>query len=433
MLFNAATHPAAAAHVDANIVAIVGLGYVGLPTALAYAGRGRGVIGIDTSEPRLRRIRTGEVDLLDGDRSRLARALSDPSFRLTADPTLLRCAGTVIVCVPTPVDEHMVPDLEPLKRACATVVRNASPGQTIVLTSTSYVGTTRELLIEPLANEGLDAGRDVFLAFSPERVDPGNGRFPQDAVPRVVGGATAECAERAARMIGAIAPHIHIVSSPEAAEMTKLYENTFRAINIAFANEMAGAASALGVRIDEVIDAAATKPYGFMRFTPGPGVGGHCIPCDPRYLQWQMQARRTPMPLLDRTMASIAERPAAIVTRIRDVLSDRGTGLRDARVLVAGVAYKPGVEDVRESPAGEIIASLRSRGAIVEYHDPMVPVFTDALGVKMRSVAVLQPETYDLILAHTIHPGFDAALLRSAPVLLDATYRLPGWPNRVLP
>lgn len=417
---------------DGNWVAIVGLGYVGLPTALAFIAAGRHVIGVDTSEARLRSIRIGAVDLVSGDRTRLREQRFD-ALDLTTVPAKTAAASTIVICVPTPVDVHLEPDLTAIRRACEAVVRFAVRGQTIVLTSTSYVGTTRDLLIDPLEAAGFTVGSDIFVASSPERIDPANDRYSREATARVVGGATKACAEHASVALGIAAGSIHLVSSPETAEMTKLYENTFRAVNISFANEMAGAARVLGVPIGEVIDAAATKPYGFMKFTPGPGVGGHCIPCDPHYLLWQLRAQSTEMSLVHQAMASIAERPSTIITRVQEVLSDRGRALRDARILVIGVAYKPGVEDTRGSPAAEIIAGLRTRGATVEYHDPKVETFRDAMGVEMHSVRSPRPESYDLVLVHTIQPGFDPATLRSAPLVMDATYAVDGLPNGVRP
>ncbi len=215
----------------------------------------------------------------------------------------LRSADAVIVCVPTPVDDHRAPDLGALGSACATVVEYAQPGQLLLLTSTTYVGCTHDLLVEPLRRRGLVAGRDIAVAFSPERIDPANERYPADRVPRVVGGATASCAGRASQVVAAVAPDVHVVSSAEAAEMTKLYENTFRAVNIALANELASVSRTLNLDAMEVIAAAATKPYGFFPFYPGPGVGGHCIPCDPHYLLWQLRALHHRAPLVEEAMA----------------------------------------------------------------------------------------------------------------------------------
>jgi UDP-N-acetyl-D-glucosamine dehydrogenase len=411
-------------------VAVVGLGYVGLPTAIALASRRCSVIGIDVSAARLDAIGSGAVDLLPSDLDRLASVLSDEQLRTTPDACALREASAVIICVPTPVDAQLIPDLGPLASACASVVENATPGQMIVLTSTTYVGSTRDYLVEPLERRGLRVGEDVHVAFSPERIDPGNAAFPQEVVPRVVGGVTARCTERASALIARIAPSVYPVSSAETAEMTKLHENTFRAVNIALANEMADLSRALGIEITEVIDAAATKPYGFMPFFPGPGVGGHCIPCDPHYLLWQMRARRVNAPLIEQAMTNIARRPGQVVSRAREVLADAGIPIRRARVAVVGVAYKPGVEDLRESPALEIIESLRNRGANVDFIDPIVRTLRLHDGSTMATAGAT-PEAFDLVIVHTRHPNVDHSWLADCERVLDTTYRLAEAANTV--
>jgi nucleotide sugar dehydrogenase len=409
-----------------QLIAVVGLGYVGLPTALAMREAGRSVLGIDISERRLGEIRAKECDLTAADRERLIAALdAGERFQVTADLDRLAEADAVLICVPTPIDAHHVPDLRALRACCETVCSRARRGQTIILTSTSYVGTTRDLLVGPLEARGLRVGHDVCVAFSPERIDPANSAFPQELVPRVLGASSPACAESATAIVSAVAPSVHVVSSPEAAEMTKLYENVFRAVNISLANEMAEAAQTLGLSAGEVIDAAATKPYGFMPFQPGPGVGGHCIPCDPHYLLWQLRPRRQPMPLLERAMAGIAQRPRHVAERAAELLSRHcSRGLSGARILIVGVAYKPAVADVRESPALTLIEILAGHGAEVAYHDPLVPVIERG-DEALIAVAEPEPEAYDLMIAHTIHPGVDYGFLEAAPALLDCTYRLP--------
>src|SRR5690606_8574069 len=265
-------------------IAIVGLGYVGLPTALAYHHAGARVLGLEISPQRIASIRAGGADLLPSDQERLGAALDDDGFTISDDATQLSRASAVIVCVPTPVDHHLVPELSMLRAACADVVANAVHGQVLMLTSTSYVGCTQDLLVTPLTERGLTVGTDVSVAFSPERIDPGNDSYEHELVPRVVGGATPSCELRASAVLSRYTARVHRVDSLAAAEMTKLLENTFRAVNIALANEVADICRELDVPVTQVIDAAATKPYGFMAFTPGPGVGGHCIPCDPHYL-----------------------------------------------------------------------------------------------------------------------------------------------------
>ncbi|WP_344292045.1 nucleotide sugar dehydrogenase, partial [Streptomyces synnematoformans] len=301
-------------------MAVVGLGYVGLPTALALLAAGAPVVGVDSDPRRLEAVRRGRVDLLPDER----RRLGGPSFTLTADPARLAGADAVVICVPTPVDARRRPEPTALRAACAAAVARAHRGQTLVLVSTSWVGTTRELLLRPLEARGLRPGQDVFVACAPERIDPGNAAHPQHTVRRVVGGVSPECARRAAAYVEPVAAGIHVVGSPEAAELTKLLENTFRAVNIALANEFAAIAGHLGLDAAEIVDAAATKPYGFLPFQPGPGAGGHCIPCDPHYLLWRLRGERVPAPVTETAMAALAARPHTVARRALDLLAGRG-------------------------------------------------------------------------------------------------------------
>jgi len=410
-------------------VAIVGLGYVGLPTSLAFAAAGVRVLGIDVSQERLDVIQSLRADLVDSDRERLAAALEDEGYELTSDASQLRRAAAVIVCVPTPVDEYLVPDLKILRSACRTVVENAVRGQLLVLTSTTYVGTTRDLLAAPLEERGLIPGIDVNVAFSPERINPGTDSFAHEDVPRVVGGITAGCAEAAASLIRTYTRLVHMVSSADAAEMTKLVENSFRAVNIALANEFADISHALELDVMEVIDAANTKPYGFMKFTPGPGVGGHCIPCDPHYLLWQMKKQRRSAPVLEQSMNAISARPGRVVDRIRNVLSDHNVSLQSARVLVVGVAYKPDVEDLRESPALEIIDELAEAGTTVGYHDALFPSLRLRSGHELEHVADPAAFEADLVVWHTPHTGVDLDWAGPDQLVLDTTFRLANSKN----
>jgi nucleotide sugar dehydrogenase len=408
------------------------MGVVGLPTALALHRRGIGVIGVDVSAARLAAISGRQVDLLPDELSALGTALAAPRFRITDDSAGIAQADTVFICVPTPVDAHLNPDLRALRSACASVVEHARPGQILILTSTTYVGSTRDLLVAPLAERGMAVGRDIHVAFSPERIDPGIVEHKQTATPRVVGGVTDACTERAASVIGLLAPSVHLVSSPEAAEMTKLYENTFRAVTLALANEFAGICRALALNAVEVTEAAATKPYGFLACYPGPGVGGHCIPCDPHYLLWQLRSRRTPAPLIERAMSAIAERPQQVVARAVELMSDLGRGLNGARVLVVGVSYKPGVRDVRESPALQIIPALEERGARVHYYDPLVPTMALGDGRAMAAETCPTEADWDLVLLHTVHPQHDYSWVSRCATVLDATYRFDVAPQRHL-
>jgi nucleotide sugar dehydrogenase len=401
---------------DLPTVAVVGLGYVGLPIALGLEEIGCTVIGLEISRSRIAAIRELSVDILPEDHVRLSTALRGDRLHLTDDSAAIAAADAVMVCVPTPVDESLAPDLGALKAACATVVANARVGQVIILTSTSYVGCTRDLVVDPLTERGFTVGTDVFVAFAPERIDPGRAHYSQRMVPRVVGGVSPACVRRAAEVIGRVAP-VHTVSSAEAAEFTKLLENSFRAVNIAFANEMESAAMSLGLQYDEVVSAAATKPFGFMPFNAGVGVGGHCIPCDPHYLLWQLRRERTAAPVLQRAMEGIAARPSEIVDRaIRD-LADEGIAIRGASVMVVGVAYKPGVEDMRESPALEVLERLRASGANVRYTDALIPAVQLHDGVAMVSVADPASIETDLVIVHSMHPGVSHEWLAGRRVL----------------
>lgn len=406
---------------------MIGLGYVGLPTALALRASGVRVIGIDVSADRLRDIRAGAVDLAPRDRERLADALLDAAFLLTDDPRASAWADTVVICVPTPVDRHQVPDLSMLTTACASAVAYAVPGQLLVLTSTSYVGTTHDLLLAPLAARGMKVETDVFVAFAPERIDPGNADHSQDLTPRVVGGAGRRSTVSAASVFARIAPSVHTVGSPELAEMTKLWENTFRAVNIALANELADSCAVFGLEPRAVIDAAATKPYGFMPFYPGPGVGGHCIPCDPHYLLWQLRAERIPSPVVDASMRAIAERPGRMAGLITAKLAARGIPVAGARVLMVGIAYKRGVADVRESPALEIMGLLADWGATIAFTDPLVPR-AELRGATLTGLTDPWEQRWDLVVLHTLHPGTDLSRLGPEHTVLDISQdrRGPG-------
>jgi UDP-N-acetyl-D-glucosamine dehydrogenase len=415
-------------------VAIVGLGYVGLPTALGFYAAGVPVIGVDISAERITEVLTGTPDLLDSDlrRLELARLDNDP-FSVSRDAASIKAADCVIICVPTPIDDRQIPNLRPLKAVCDSVVANAREGQTFVLTSTTYVGCTRDLLVNPLAEAGLVAGRDVHVCFAPERIDPANTQFEMTSVPKVVGGVTEACAVAAAAVLQSVSQRIHFVSSPEAAEMTKLLENTFRAVNITLANEVGDIAQTLDLDPIEVIDAAGTKPYGFMPFYPGPGVGGHCIPCDPHYLLWQLREARVYPPVISAAMQGIATRPARIVQRAAEVVEISGRPLRGSRVLVVGVSYKPNVVDTRESPAIDVIAGLRARGARVSIYDPLAERVCVA-GELFSSVETpLDPGEHDLVVVTCRHDGIDEDFLAEAELVLDATYALPEAANRFVP
>ncbi|KAB1662556.1 nucleotide sugar dehydrogenase [Pseudoclavibacter chungangensis] len=408
-------------------IAIVGMGYVGLPTALAFSAAGVRVLGIDAKAERLDAIRAGDVDLVPSDRARLYETnLMTPEerWRLSSDASEASQARAVIVCVPTPIDEHAVPDLRALRGACDALVDNARPGQVLILTSTSYPGCTRDFLVAPLAERGLRAGVDVHVAFSPERINPADETFTHEAVPRVVGGSSARCAEEAAEVLRQYVSTTHLVPTLEAAEMTKLLENTFRAVNVAFINEFANVCRSLDISVNDVIDAAATKPFGFMSFRPGPGVGGHCIPCDPHYLLWQLRSDHLQAPLLEQAMNDLAVRPRHVAERVRTLLGELGVPPKRARVTVVGVSYKPDVADVRESTAVEIIELLNREGIGVAFVDPYVSSLRLADGTVLEAGDAATDGHADVVLLHTRHSAMDLGWLAGHPGVLDASFSL---------
>jgi len=422
------------------VVAVVGLGYVGLPTAIAMRNAGCRIVGIDVSAGRLETIRAGEAELLESEREDLQGHLAAEGFALTDRIEALDAADLVLICVPTPVDEQHRPDPEILRGACAAVVAHARQGQTLVLTSTTYVGCTRELLVQPLAARGLEVGRDVCVAFAPERIDPGVAGHEQLQTPRVLGGVTETCFRHAAELLRYTCKQLHRVSSPEAAEMVKLYENTFRAVNIALAFEIAEACRTHGLDPIEVTDGAATKPYGFMAHYPSAGVGGHCIAVDPHYLLHPLREHGRPARMAEEALRKLAGRPRHVAWRAHEILVELDRRLAEARILVVGVSYKSSVADTREAPAVEIIRRLRAEGAHVDYHDPLVEEL-ELDGELLRGIdpdprrdgGGFGPEDYDLAILATVHGEYDYGWLARCPAVLDCTYRTPGGRRRFLP
>ena len=403
-------------------VAVIGLGYVGLPTALSFATGGAIVIGYDINAGRVSDIEAGRVDLLDGDFKRLESYRGTSELTFVSSPEAIASADVVIICVPTPVDQMHVPDLTALSHACDQVVARSKVGQSIILTSTTYVGCTREMLVERLEARGLRIGVDVNVAFSPERIDPGNAAHVPERTPRVVGGATPRCAEVVSSILSSISADTYSVSSLEVAELAKLLENSFRAVNIALANEFADVARHFRVDPMEVVEAAATKPFGFMPFYPGAGAGGHCIPCDPHYLLWQLRASRHDSPITQSAMNAIAARPRAVVRRARDTLANMRTAISGAQILVVGVSYKPNVADLRNSPALEIIEELMQLGANVAFTDPLIDEIS-VRSVRMKRHVDVGGQPWDLAIIHTLHDEIDSSFSGSTRAVLDTTYR----------
>jgi len=410
---------------DATI-GVIGLGYVGLPLAVAFAKAGLPVIGVDADAGRSARIRAGVSPVEDVPSDELAPLVTARRLVVADGIAALTAADAIIICVPTPLGKSKEPDISHIVAATEDVARILRAGQLIVLESTTYPGTTEEVLLPRFAAAGLTVGHEFFLAFSPERIDPGNRRFGLTNIPKVVGGVTASCMALASALYGLIIERVVPVSSPQAAELVKLFENIFRSVNIALVNELAIMCRRLGLSVWEIIDAAATKPFGFMPFQPGPGIGGHCLPSDPYYLSW-----RARMMGYEARFIAFADEinrgmPGYTVQLAIDALNDLGRPLKGSRLLVLGVAYKAGVGDVRDSPAVEIIDALVLRGARVDYADPHVPTLT----VGSRSLTAVDWAAslgaYDLVLVLTAHREFDPVrLVREARLVLD-TRNLTG-------
>ncbi len=412
------------------LVAVVGLGHAGLPTAIALRRAGFRIVGIDTSSRRLSDIRSGQAELSRAARADLQAHLRDEDFVLTDELDAVHAADCVLICVSTAVGADGRPSCEALTRACAAIVQHARAGQTLVLTSTTHIGSTRELLLEPLAERGLCVGEDVFVAFSPERIDPGAPDHEQLWGSRVVGAVTETCFGHAAELLRPICRELHRVSSPAAAEMVKLYESSFRAVNIALAFEMADVCRTHALDPIEVTDAAATKGFGFMAHYPSAGVGGHAIGVDPHHLLHPMRERGRPATLTGEALRIVAARPRRVAQRAHELLMRSGKQLREVRVLVVGAAYKPGVADCAHAPAVEIISRLQADGAQVDFHDPLVPVLRvdgeDLHSIDpdpRRDASGFGPEDYELAIVVGIQPGHDYGWLRRCPQVLDCTYR----------
>ena len=425
-------------HIEARTsrLAIVGQGYVGLPVAVEFAATGFSVTGLDTDPDRVAALSFGRSCSPDVTNTDLMALLREGRYQATTDFGVLERSDVVIICVPTPLRKSKDPDIACVVAAGEAVAARFRPGQLVVLESTTYPGTTDELLLPMFRARRARIGEDLFLAFSPERIDPGNSIFKVRDIPKVVGGVTPACTRLAAALYSTVVPRVHEVSSPKVAELAKLYENVFRNVNIALANEFALMCQRLEVSTKEVIDAAATKPFGFMPFYPGPGIGGHCIPVDPLYLSWKMRLNGYEARFIALADDINRAMPGHVVTVVIEVLNDIGRPLKGARILVLGVAYKRGVGDTRESPAHEIISSLLRRGADVAYADPHVPTFqiegTELKAVDLTDEIVRQA---DCTLILTDHREFDfRRIVELAPLVVDtrnATWGITA-PGRVI-
>jgi len=390
-------------------IAIIGLGYVGLPLAVATAESGFRVVGIDKSGKRIASLRRRESPTIDVDSVQLTKVLESGRLFLTTDFASVGISDAVIICVPTPLTRHREPDTSYIVEATESIVPHLRKGQLVVLESTSYPGTTEELVKPRLEAQGFEIGKDIYLAFSPERVDPGNKEYTLQVLPKVVGGVTENCTKVAKALYEQV---IHVgvctVSSPKVAEMAKLLENIFRNVNIALVNELAQLCDRMNIDIWEVIEAAKTKPYGFMPFYPGPGVGGHCIPVDPFYLSWKAREYDFRTHFIELAGEVNANMPAFVVYKLARLLNSRQQALNGAKILLLGIAYKADIADTRESPGLKLLSLLEREGATVSYHDPYVPQVT--LGGKQYESLVLSKETLqsmDAVVLVTDHSVFD--------------------------
>jgi UDP-N-acetyl-D-glucosamine dehydrogenase len=397
-------------------IGIVGLGYVGLPLAAAFAGVGHDVVGVDVNSTKLERLRRSDSDVEDVP-SDLLRALA-PRFTASDDYRALAGCEAIMICVPTPLTDHREPDLSYLTGAATALSRVLHEGRLVVVESTTYPGTTRERVAPILEESGLAAGRDFNLAFSPERIDPGRGSDSIRTTPKLVGGLTDACRDRAVALYREVCDEVVAVSSPEAAELAKLLENVFRAVNIALVNELAQLCDRLGIDVWEVIDAAATKPFGFMRFEPGPGMGGHCMPVDPFYLAYKARELGFYTEFIELAGKINQAQPEFCVDRIARALNDARKPVRGSQVLLLGVAYKAGVSDLREAPALKMVPLLRELGAAVSYHDPHVPELGE-LGLSSQPLDEALGAA-DLACIVTAHREVDyERVVAEAPVVLD--------------
>jgi UDP-N-acetyl-D-glucosamine dehydrogenase len=393
---------------------IIGLGYVGLPLAVELAKAGYRVLGFDVSERVVEGLNKGTSHVKDISDAQLRDILKTGRFTATTDGARLREADAISICVPTPLSKFKDPDVSYIVAATETVKKVLRPGQAIILESTTYPGTTREIMLPLLEATGLKVGEDFFLSFSPERVDPGNAVYQTKNTPKVVGGITADCLRVVCALYQPAIDVLVPVSTTEAAELVKLLENTFRSVNIGLANEMAIVCDKLGVDVWEVIDAAATKPFGFMKFTPGPGLGGHCIPIDPHYLAWKMRGLNYKTRFIDLAGELNTEMPVFWVRKVGDALNQLGKAVRGSSVLILGVAYKKDIEDLRESPALDIIRLLEQQGATVTYHDPYVPTFKeDGHGFTSVPLTADTIKAADCVMVVTDHSSLDYGLIRA--------------------
>lgn len=403
-------------------VAVLGMGYVGLPFSTVFAQAGFNVTGIDPIEEKMALLNRGESYILDVPAGVVKKLVDEGKLQGTTDYSVLKDIDAVAICVPTPLRHTGDPDLSFIISAAEGIAPYVHPGMVVVLESSTYPGTTRELVLPALTEKsGLRVGEEIFLAFSPERVDPGRTDWTTKNTPKVIGGMTDKCTEVSAAWYSQALDTVVPVSSTEVAEMAKLLENTFRMINIGFVNELTLMCDRLGVDVWEVIDAAATKPFGFMRFNPGPGLGGHCIPIDPMYLSWKMRSLNYTARFIELASEINTSMPRFVIGRVQDALNDHSKSMKGSKVLVLGVAYKPDIDDLRESPAIDVIRLLQAKGAVVSYHDPYIPRVKEDDWVITSVPDLMQAvSSADCVVIITNHQTYDyEAILEKAALIVD--------------
>ncbi|MGB7341935.1 MAG: nucleotide sugar dehydrogenase [Phototrophicaceae bacterium] len=412
-------------------IGIVGMGYVGLPLAVEFAEAGFSVIALDVNADKVATLNQGVSYIEDITSEQVAHLVNAGKLRATTSYDDLRAVDAISICVPTPLRKTKDPDMSFIIQSVESIATIAHEGMLVILESTTYPGTTEEIVRPRIEKNGLVVGESLFIAFSPERIDPGNKTYGVRNTPKVVGGITANCTEIAAALYGTGVDRVVKVSSPTSAEMVKLLENTFRAVNIGLVNEMALMCDKLGIDVWEVINAAATKPFGFMPFYPGPGLGGHCIPVDPHYLSWKLKTLNYNARFIELASEINTAMPVYVVDKVVDALNDQSLSVRGSRVVVLGVAYKPDVTDVRESPALDIIELLRQKGADVVYHDPFVPSIRLVDDKQTMSTQVYSDDllaSANCVVIVTNHTSYDwEHVLAHSPVIVDTRNAVSGY------
>jgi len=414
-------------------VGVIGLGYVGLPLVIRFCQENFSVLGFDIDPKKVERLNKGESYIKHISSEKIKGLQDRKIFKATSDYSKLKDVDCILICVPTPLKKNKEPDLSYIENTSDQIARNLRTGQLVSLESTTYPGTTRDILLPKFEKNGLQVGRDFYLVFSPEREDPGNQKYSTKNIPKVVGGITSKCAKAGQALYSQIIDKVVVVSSTEVAEFTKLLENIFRSVNIALVNELKVLADRMGIDVWEVIEASSTKPFGFMPFYPGPGLGGHCIPIDPYYLSWKAKEYDFNTRFIELAGEVNTGMPDYVVSKIIDGLNRNGKCLKNSKILILGIAYKKDTDDIRESPAVEIISILKDKGAEVDYHDPHVPSFSGLRNypnLTMKSVRLIEAKIkrYDCVVIITDHTHYDFGwIVRNSKLTVDTRNATKGF------